>query len=340
MAHGTFNEHTHLKIAVLGAGNMGTALAHALASQGHSVAIWDHFVEVVDDIQTRRENLRYLPGVVLHANVTAHRAAADCVSGAALVIVSVPSPFIVTTVDVVVRAALRKDAVLLNVAKGFAPGSVEPLVSMLEVLTPDHHWVHLAGPCIANEVAQGQQALIVMASASEAAARRAAGVFNGPLFQCSVTTDVTGASLGGILKNVYAILLGCLHELNGDARNLTASAITACLAEMAILATAYEAELSTIYGLPGLGDLVATGSSLDSHNFNFGRRLASGRSTSQIEQETGLLPEGARAAAMVCTMARSRGIAVPLAEWVRVSIEGQPPALAGLADALRAATQR
>jgi len=316
---------------------MGTALAHALASQGNRVAVWDHFPEVVQDIQIHRENSRFLPGIALQPSITACEAATECVTGSHLVIAAVPSRFIIPTFEPVLHA-LERDAILLNVAKGFAPGTHTPLLSMLGDFTPDHIWVHLAGPCIANELARGQQAFLLMASHSEDAARRTATLFNGHLFECSVTTDVTGAALGGVFKNIYAILLGCLQALNGTEGNLAASAVTLCLAEMVRIAVAHGAEATTLYGLAGLGDLVATGFSTESHNFNFGRRLASGRSTSQIEKEAGLLPEGARAAAMTCAMARSAGIVAPLAEWVSATVAGSPPTLDGVISAMRAAS--
>lgn len=325
------------RVAVLGAGNMGSALAHALASQGCQVSLWDHFSEVVEDIQTHRENRRFLPGILLQPDIRACRSSAECVAGAALVIVSVPSAFIADTLEPILPV-LNKGAVLVNVAKGFAPGTQHPLICSLEQRMPEHRWVHLAGPCVANEFVHGQQAFIVMASSSETTARLTADWFNGTHFKTSITSDLMGAALGGILKNVYAILLGCLNKLNGQRQNLGAAVITACIAEMADIAAAHGAQRSTIYGLSGLGDLVATGCSLDSHNRRFGELLASGKSVSEIKKEAGWLPEGVAAALTTCTLAESNGVSAPLAEWVRRSLVETPPTLGGLLDALRTAT--
>ncbi|TLD70367.1 NAD(P)H-dependent glycerol-3-phosphate dehydrogenase [Phragmitibacter flavus] len=327
-----------IKVAVLGAGNMGTALAHALAGNGHEVVLWDFFPEVVEDIQNRRENRRFLPDVRLHEMVRATMSAVECVMGARLVVVSVPSPFVASTLGPIMLG-LENHAVLLNVAKGFAPGTRHSLLSMLERLAPTHACVQMAGPAIANEFARGTPASVVLATADELVARRVADWLSGPCFITETTTDVTGASLGGILKNVYAILLGCLDVLGKDSRNVEAAALTASVREMARIAEACGGQALTLYGLAGMGDLVATGLSQDSHNRKFGKALASGKLTSAIEAEIKLLPEGARAVAAVCALAHEADVPAPLAGWVRRTVEGTPPSWEGLLNELRAATR-
>jgi glycerol-3-phosphate dehydrogenase (NAD(P)+) len=329
---------TRIRIAVLGAGNMGTAMAHALAGNGHEVTVWDHFPEVVEDIRLRRENRRFLPGVRLHAGIRATAGAGECVAGAALVVVGVPSPFVASMLAPVV-SVLEKNAVLLNVSKGFAPGTRRPLLFMLERLAPMHACVHLAGPAIANELARGVPASIVLAAADERVALRVAGWFAAPSFMPGTTTDVAGAALGGILKNVYAILLGALETLSGDARNLEAAALSAGVREMAAIAGAHGGRAATLYGLAGLGDLIATGFSEDSHNRGFGRQLASGKTAARIENDNGWLPEGARAVIAACALARARQVRAPLAGLVRRWVGGATPSLEAVLRALRAAAR-
>ena len=327
-----------IKIAVLGAGNMGTVLAHALAGNGHAVTLWDHFPEVVEDIHLRRENRRFLSGVRLHAGVRATASPGECVAGAALIVVSVPSAFVTSTLAPVVPV-LEKQAVLLNVAKGFAPRTRLLLPFVLGRLAPGRPCVHLAGPAIANELARGVPAYIVLAAEEERIALRVAGWFAGPSFIPVTTTDVAGAALGGILKNVYAILLGCLETLSGDSRNLEAAAITACVREMTEIAGAHGGQPATLYGMAGLGDLVATGFSRDSHNRQFGQMLAAGKTVAEIEKEKSWLPEGARAVSPVCALARAGRVPAPLAGWVRRVLGGATPSLEGLLRVLRASSQ-
>lgn len=317
---------------------MGTAMAHVLAGNGHEVMLWDFFPEVVKGIRLHRENRRFLPGVRLHEGVRAVASASECVAGASLIVISVPSLFVSTTVAPVVPN-LNKDAVLLNVAKGFAPGTRQPWSFMLGRLAPAHPCVHLAGPAIANELARGVPASIVLAAAEERIAMRVAGWMAGPSFLPGTTTDVAGAVLGGILKNVYAILLGCLETLSGDARNLEAAALTASMHEMAAIAGAHGGRADTLYGVAGLGDLVATGFSRDSHNRKFGQLLASGKTMAKIETEMRWLPEGVRAAAAACALARAGRVRAPLAGLVHRWGAGTPPSLDGLLRALRAAAR-
>lgn len=324
------------KIAVLGAGNMGTALAHVLARNGHEVTMWDFFPKVVEDIQIHRENRRFLPGIALPRQIHATNSPTDCVTGAALVAICVPSLFANATLEGVLPA-LNRGAILLNVAKGFAPGTRQPLPFLLERLAPGHSCVHLAGPAIADEFVRGQTASVVFASSSESSVRRVTGWFAGPAIVALHTPDVAGAVIGGILKNVYAILLGSLSELGGDSRNLEAAALTASLREMVAIATAHGGQSETLHGLAGLGDLVGTGFSRASHNRCFGQMLATGATAAAIEEEKGCLPEGVRAATAACALARESGVKAPLANWVRRAIGGTRPTLDNLQRAMRAA---
>lgn len=324
-----------IQIAMLGAGNMGTAMAQALAGDGHEVALWDFFPEVVEGIQQHRENRRFLPGIPLHEGIRGTASVSDCVHGAALVVIGVPSPFVASTLAAALPA-MAQDAVLLNLAKGFAPGTRLPLPLALANQAPDHACVHLAGPAIANELARrGLPASIVLASEDDRAARRVARWLTGPAFITTTTSDVAGAALGGILKNVYAIVLGALEKLSGDVRNLEAAALSASVHEMAAIAQAHGGRSATLYGLAGLGDLVATGFSRDSHNRRFGQRLAAGETAAEMEAEAGWLPEGARAAAAACALARAGKVPAPLAGLVRRWIGGARPSLDGLIRVLR-----
>lgn len=323
-----------IKIAMLGSGNMGTAMAHALAGCGHELALWDFFPEVAEGILQHRENRRFLPGIPLHGGIRGTASVSDCVNGAALVVIAVPSQFAASTLAAALPA-MAKNAVLLNLAKGFAPGTRLPMPLALANQAPGHACVHLAGPAIANELARGLPASIVLAAEDERIARRVAGWMTGPSFITATTSDLAGATLGGILKNVYAILLGALEKLSGGVRNLEAAALSTSVHEMAAIAQAHGGRSATLYGLAGLGDLVATGFSPDSHNRGFGQRLATGKTAAEMEAETGWLPEGARTAATACALARAGKVPAPLAGLVRRWIGGTRPSLDGLIRELR-----
>lgn len=311
-------------------------MAHVLACKGHEVSIWDFFPEVVTDIRLHRKNSRFLPRVCLHDGVCATSDAGECVTDAALVVIGVPSLFISSTLAPVVPA-LMNSAVLLNLAKGFAPQTRQLPSFLMGRLAPGHSCVHLAGPAIANELARGLPAAVVLAAKDDRIAERVASWLAGPTLLVSTTTDVTGAAIGGILKNVYAILLGCLETLTGGARNLEAAALNASIHEMATIARAHGGQESTLYGLAGLGDLVATGFSRDSHNRRFGQSLASGKMAAEIAEEMRVLPEGVRTATAACGLARAGKVRAPLARLVSRWIDGVPPSIDGLIRVLRTA---
>jgi glycerol-3-phosphate dehydrogenase (NAD(P)+) len=316
-------------VAILGAGNMGTALAQVCALNGCSVVLWDHFPDVVTEINQQRCNSRYLPGVPLAPNITAVTSPVVAVRAVSLIVLAVPSPFIRATLDQALSGCAA-GAVFLNVAKGIEAATREPIHVGVARQLNGRPLVLLAGPAIANEFARGLPAAVVLASESSSNAERVRALFEGNIFRVTTTTDVTGAALGGILKNVYAILLGYVATAVGESRNLEAAVLNALLREMAMLGLALGAKQETLFGLAGLGDLVATGFSDDSHNRRFGRKLGAGRTREEIQRETPLLPEGARTVDIACAWAAAKGIRVPLAEFVRRLVAGTRPALGEL----------
>ncbi len=313
---------------------MGTAMAHALALGGSRTALWDHFPEVVRSARETGENLRFLPGVRLHHGVSPNDDLGDCLAGAQLVVVCVPSTFVLSVME---KAApfLRHGTLVLNASKGFAPGTSHPLLDAIAERHPTLRAAQLAGPALADEFARGIPASVVVASTDGPAAQSIARLIDGPAFVPVITSDLQGALLGGILKNIYAIFLGCLGSLCGTGRNLESAAITTCLAEMAAIAMAGGAQRSTLYGLAGLGDLVATGLSDASHNRALGKMLAAGKTIPEIRDAQGWLPEGASAAPVADILARDAGVAAPLAHWVTDTLNGTAPSPEGALAALR-----
>lgn len=327
------------RIAILGAGNMGSALAHALASQGAAVSIWDHFPETIAEILSDRTNHRYLPGIDLHPAIQPQAGAADCVRDARLVILCVPSIF-VEGVLLPLLPSLRADAILLNVAKGFAPDGKTTLPAWLQAIAPGHDCAHLAGPALADEIARGRPTFLTIAARHSATAEETASIIRGEILIPGTTTDLTGAVLAGILKNSHAIFLGLLDRLCGHGHNLSAAALTLCGMEMERLLTAMDARPETIRGLPGLGDLTATGSSPRSHNRRLGQDLADGLPPAGLHGKNVHAPEGVRATATFLHAARDRRVEIPILSAVAAILDGiQPPAPSVLLEALRAAAR-
>jgi glycerol-3-phosphate dehydrogenase (NAD(P)+) len=325
------------RIAILGAGNMGSALAHALASQGAQVSIWDHFPETIEEILSCRTNHRYLPGVDLHPSIQPYASATGCVADARLVILCVPSVFVEQVLPPLLPS-LRADAILLNVAKGFSPDGMATLPEWIQRSAPGHDCAHLAGPALADEISRGRPTFLTIAAHHSSTAEETASIIRGEILIPDTTTDLTGAVLAGILKNPHAIFLGLLNRLCGDSHNLTAAALTLCGMEMERLLTAMDARPETIRGLPGLGDLIATGGSPRSHNRRLGQDLADGLPPAGLHGKKVHTPEGVRATATFLHAARSLRVEVPILSAVAAILDGiLPPTPSALLEALRAA---
>ena len=326
------------RVAILGAGNMGTALAHALARNGCEVTVWDHFPEVLDEIREHRTNQRFLADVALDPRIGVATTPAECVRNADIVIPCLPSRFIESVISPAI-GDLKPGAILLNVAKGFAPGTTDTMPVWLERLLPGHPCAHLAGPCLAGELARGLPGGIVIAARHDSIAAQVADAFAGDVFIPFQSTDLTGAALAGILKNSYAIFLGLLSRLVPGEKNLEATALTLCGLEMECILTCLGAEPETIRGLSGMGDLIATGLAPNSHNRRFGVRLGDGETIDQIREHNTWLPEGATATPILLRLAEETGLRPPLLVTLNDVLTGTPPDAARIITALRDAAE-
>ncbi len=305
-----------LRATILGAGNMGTALARQVAGSGHAVHLWDFFPEVVDEINTSRRNTRYLPGVSLPEEISATASLEEaCMMADGMVILCIPSAFLE---DLVPRLArLLPEAVpVLNAAKGVSRSGAELLQHLLARTLQPRPCLALAGPALATEMAAGAPTSLVVAGSDLEAVRLAESLLRGGWVTVDCTEDVVGAAVGGVLKNVYAILLGYEAARSAGAANTQAAVLTRAAAEMTALGQALGGEVRTLRGLAGLGDLLATGLSDLSNNRRFGLELGRGRRAAELEASRGFLPEGARTLPVVLHWAEHHGIDVPLARRV------------------------
>jgi len=304
---------------------MGTALAHMLASNGSEVRIWDFFPEVVDEINSSHRNTRYLKGIELGTKVRATSSQTDCVNGASMLVIALPAAFVMDVLQKL-QPVLQPEVSVLNVSKGVLLDTHEPIAQRMASFFGAFKVMMLGGPAIANEFARGMATSVVLGREEQGDASLWQTALQNTFFQVSVTDDFIGVVQGGILKNVYAILLGYL-DASGGGRNLEAAVLNAALREMAEISVAMGAKRETVYGLAGLGDLVATAFSQDSHNRNFGRKLGAGLAA----EGAGLaLPEGARAVHSVCHWAQIAKAKAPLAHMVQRIVRGKRPAFAEL----------
>jgi len=299
------------KIAIIGAGSWGTALAVLLGEKGYDVILWARRKELAQEINRRRENSQYLKGIALPHSVMATSAMEEAAKSE-LVIFAVPSEFLRRTANAFSRH-MQKGAVALHVVKGIEFGTGKLMSQVLEEeLGKSVKISALSGPNHAEEVARKLPTATVIASRDIRISIELAGIFNTKSFKAYPLDDVKGVEICGAVKNIVAIAMGVCDGLNfGD--NAKASILTLGLSEMSILARSLGAKRETCYGLAGVGDLVATCYSLHSRNRFVGEQLAKGKSREQIGKEMhGMIAEGIANTHSIYDLCRKNNINTPL----------------------------
>jgi glycerol-3-phosphate dehydrogenase (NAD(P)+) len=310
-------------VAVLGAGSWGTALAVHLGRTGTAVRLWARDPAVADDIDRQRENKRYLPGIELPEPVRVTAVAADALAGAAIAIVAIPSHGVEAALDPM-APLVPAGAAVVSATKGLEPRRGRRISEVLGDLLPGRPLAVLSGPSFALEVALGQPAALVVASADLAVARALQRALAAPAFRLYTNQDVLGVELGGALKNVMAIATGLCDGL-GLGENARAALITRGLAEIARLGVALGAQSATFSGLAGLGDLVLTCTGTLSRNRALGREVARGRSVGDVEASSPMVAEGVRTVSSALRVAERVGVPVPICREVgEVLFRGKP----------------
>jgi glycerol-3-phosphate dehydrogenase (NAD(P)+) len=306
-----------MRVAVLGAGAWGTALASA-AARRHDVALWARDAAQAARIAATRANERYLPAVELTPELRVTPDLALALGGAALVVVATPMAGLRPTL-----AALPPALPALWLCKGFEAGSGLLGHEIARAVRPAAPCGVLSGPSFAIEVARGQPTALVAASADGALRAAAVEAFHHDALRVYTSNDVAGVEVGGAVKNVLAIATGIADGMAATGLNARAALITRGLAEMTRLGVALGASAETFMGLSGLGDLVLTATGDLSRNRQVGLALAAGRGLAQILGELGHVAEGVHSAATVLARARALGVEMPITEAVADVIEGR-----------------
>ncbi|CAJ8608705.1 NAD(P)H-dependent glycerol-3-phosphate dehydrogenase [Burkholderia pseudomallei] len=324
-----------MKVAVLGAGAWGTALAAHLAVR-HDTLLWARDAALVAELAVRRENARYLGGVALPPGLRYEADLVTALSHAqaddALCVIAAPVAGL-RALCRAMRDARRVPAHFVWVCKGFEADTRRLPHQMVAEELPDHaSYGVLSGPSFAREVAQGLPVALTVASASAACRERTLAAFHHGAMRIYTGDDVVGVEVGGAVKNVLAIATGIADGL-GLGLNARAALVTRGLAEMSRLGVALGGRAETFTGLTGLGDLILTATGDLSRNRSVGLQLAAGRSLDDILAALGHVAEGVRCARAVLSIARERGVDMPITEAVcAVLFDGVAPrdAVSGL----------
>jgi glycerol-3-phosphate dehydrogenase (NAD(P)+) len=312
-----------MRCAVVGAGAWGTVLADLLARNGHDVRLWAYEPDVVESINTKRENVRFLRGHELSPSVEAMGDIRRAVEGAELVTLATPS-HVLRRIVKSAAASLSRSAPLVVATKGIERETLCLMTEVAEQEVPGATVVAISGPSFAAEVVKCQPTAVVVASVRPDAAGIAQRAFSSAYFRAYTHTDVIGVELGGALKNVMAVATGIAEGL-GLGFNARAALVTRGLAEMTRLGSALGAQQSTFAGLAGLGDLVLTCTGSLSRNRAVGVELGKGRKLEEILRDRETVAEGVLTAQSARELAAREGVEMPIVDTVnRVLFEGQP----------------
>ncbi len=313
------------KIAVLGAGSWGTALAAWLAERGHPVTLWGHDPEHLGQLRATRHNDKYLPGVGLPAAVTPTPDLADA-AGAALVLFVTPSRALREVAGRLAGVEIAPDAVLLSCTKGIEFGTGLRMTEILTEALPGHEAAALSGPSHAEEVAHGGPTALVLGAAKSETAARLQALFNAGTLRAYTSDDVPGIELGGALKNIFALAAGVSDGL-GFGDNAKAALVTRSLVELVRLGRRLGGRPETFQGLSGIGDLMVTCFSRHSRNRHVGERLGRGETLADITASMSMVAEGVPTTRSAHALARKLGVETPVIDHMHAILyEGRAPA--------------
>ncbi|MGE5560765.1 MAG: NAD(P)H-dependent glycerol-3-phosphate dehydrogenase [Chloroflexota bacterium] len=302
------------KVAVLGAGGWGTALAVLLARKGLPVYLWARRAELVAQLREQRQNPDYLPGVELPRMLAVTADIGEAVGGARAVVFSTPSHGL-RDVARQLGGQVAPDTLVVGTSKGFEAETLRRGSEVLAEELPGASIAVISGPNFAQEVARGQTATTVAAATSESVAARAQDLFMTADFRVYTNTDLIGVETGGALKNIYAIAAGICDGL-GLGNNARAAVITRGLFELSRLGQALGGRRETFFGLSGLGDLVLTCTGELSRNHRAGVELGRGRTLTEIQASTRQVFEGVRTTKAALDLAARTGVDLPMAQEV------------------------
>ena len=307
------------RIAILGGGSWGTALAIVLsrARRKHDISLWVHDPALAESIRRDRENRNYLPGHRLQPEIDVTSDTHGAISGAHILIGAIPTAH-ARIVYSSAMPSVARGAVFVSAAKGLEPATHKRMSEVLSAVVSSKSalpFAALSGPSFAAEVARGEPTAVVLATKEAALGAELQQEFAAPNFRVYTNDDVLGVELAGAMKNVIAIAAGVCQGL-GLGSNPLAALITRGLAEMSRLAAALGAQPETLTGLAGLGDLVLTCTGTLSRNRQVGIELGRGRALTEILAGMRMVAEGVGTTAALLALAREAKVELPITEQV------------------------
>ena len=301
-----------MNVAIVGGGNFGTAIANIIARNGHTTHLWMRDSEQVAQTVQAGENLRYLPGHPLEANVHPTADLGHATQSSSLIFVAVPSAGFASVCQEM-APYISPDDLLVSATKGIEPAGFRLMSQLLSDLTPSQHVGAISGPNLAEEIAEQQYAGTVIATHHQPDAVLVQEVMRNDTLRVYASADVYGVELGGALKNIYAIVCGLAAGLEVG-QNTIGLLVTRALAEMSRFAVSMGGNPFTFLGLAGVGDLLVTCTSPLSRNHQLGACIAKGMTLDEASESLGKLAEGVNTLQLVYAKSRELDVYMPLVD--------------------------
>jgi len=325
------------RILILGAGSWGTAIARLLALNGSVVTIWDKFSEHLAAVAKSRENEKFLPGIKLPNSIIYESELSAAINANEILVFAIPTQFIRSILQNI-NAETLLSKTIVNLAKGIETSTLKRISEIFIEFAGSgimNNYCALTGPSHSEEVSLMKPTSIIAASVSGDCAKCIQNLFNNNYFRVYTNNDLTGAEIGGAVKNIIAIAAGVCDGLAlGD--NARAALITRGLAEITRLGVAFGANERTFAGLSGLGDLVVTCGSKHSRNYNCGLLLAKGEKIQTIQSIIKQTIEGVETVKSVYSLSQKCNITMPISEQVYYLISG----ITGAAESVKKLMER
>ena len=311
------------RIVVMGAGSWGTTVAKVIADAGSEVVLWSRRDEVAVEINETQRNSDYLPGIDLPSKLTATSDLAFALKDAEQIYLAIPSQSLRSSLESW-KEFIPKSATLISLIKGLEQGTGLRMSEVMAAATgmPMTHMAVVSGPNLALEIAKQEPAASVCACADVDRANEVARTCSNDYFTVFTNQDVIGTELGGVLKNLIAVAIGIVNGL-GYGQNTKASIMTRGLTEITKFAVAHGARRRTMFGLAGLGDLIATSESSLSRNFRAGEMLGRGFTKREVLKRMGQTAEGLSSVEPVLESANQKGIEMPIVAQVSDVLNGR-----------------
>lgn len=313
-----------MKVTFIGGGSFGTALAVLLSKKGYTVNIWDRKQETVDDINIKRENMKYLPKVAIPSSITASNNMQEVIEGCEFIILSVPSHAI-RSVSKEVSKYANNSQIIVSIAKGIEEGTGLRLSQVISQELPGNKVVILSGPSHAEEVGMDIPTTVAVTSTDGDSAIKVQDLFITNKFRVYTNEDIIGVEIGGAVKNIIALAAGISDGI-GYGDNTKAALMTRGITEIIRIGEKLGGKKETFYGLTGIGDMIVTCTSMHSRNRRAGILIGKGSSTDAATKEVGMVVEGIKACKAFYELKEKIGVSMPITDALyKVLFENKEP---------------